>query len=271
MAAEIGRLKKKGCSIGFVPTMGYLHEGHASLLGRGRKENDILIMSIFVNPIQFGPKEDFKRYPRNFRQDKEIAKREKVDIIFYPSAKAIYHSDFCTYIDVERLTEGLCGAKRPGHFRGVATVVTKLFNIIRPDTAYFGRKDAQQAVVIKQMVKDLNIPVKIKVLPILRGKDGLAVSSRNSYLNEKERKAAVVLIRSLKAAGNLVKEGIRDAVTVRTRIVRIIAGEKLARIDYIEIVHKENLEKLKRIKKGHTLIALAVYIGKTRLIDNMIV
>ncbi len=269
MADEISRLKERGRTIGFVPTMGYLHEGHISLLRKARKENNILVMSIFVNPIQFGPKEDLRRYPRDLRHDKEIAVREKVDIIFYPGAKEMYPRGFTSYVDVERLTKGLCGARRPGHFRGVTTVVAKLFNIVRPDIAYFGQKDSQQAQVIRQMIKDLNMPIKIKVLPIVREKDGLAMSSRNKYLNERERKAGIVLFRSLREAGDMVKKGIRDATAVKTKLIRAIAEERLARVDYIEIVDKESLEKIRYIKKGHTLIALAVYIGKIRLIDNM--
>lgn len=268
---EIERLKKGGCTIGFVPTMGYLHEGHISLLRRARRENDILAMSIFVNPIQFGPGEDFKEYPRDFQRDRDIALREKVDIIFYPDIKEMFPPGFNTYINVEEVTKGLCGAKRPGHFRGVATVVAKLFNIIRPDTAYFGQKDAQQAVVIKKMVKDLNIPVKIKVLPIVREKDGLAISSRNSYLNKREREASRVLFLSLQEARGMVKKGIMDVDILKKKMAQIIRKEKLAHIDYIEIVDKESLEKIKSIKRGRTLIALAVYIGKTRLIDNIVV
>jgi len=270
MVNEIDRLKKRDCTIGLVPTMGYLHEGHISLLNRGRKENDMLIMSIFVNPIQFGPYEDIKRYPRDMRRDKAIAVREKVDIIFYPRARDMYPSEFRTYVDVERVTEGLCGGRRPGHFRGVATVVAKLFNIVMPDTAYFGQKDAQQAIVIRQMVKDLNMPIKIKTMPIVREKDGLAISSRNKYLDNRERMACLVLSQSLNQAKALVKRGIKDVSIIKRKVSELVRTEKLARIDYVEIVDKENLKRLKYIKKGHTLIALAVYINKTRLIDNII-
>lgn len=271
MAKEVTRLKKTGKSIGFVPTMGYLHQGHASLLRRGRKENDILIMSIFVNPIQFGPKEDFRRYPRDLKQDKVIALKEKVDIIFYPEARDMYPPDFSTYVEVKRLSEGLCGARRRGHFKGVATVVAKLFNITRPDIAYFGQKDSQQAIVIKQMVKDLNMPLQIKVLPIIREKDGLAMSSRNKYLNNEEIKASLILSRSLLEAREMVKRGVLKAAIIKRKIADLIRSEKLARIDYIDIVDKNNLERIKEIKPGQTLIALAVYIGKTRLIDNIII
>ncbi len=269
MGKEIKRLKKNGKIIGLVPTMGYLHKGHISLLNRGRKENDILIMSIFVNPIQFGPEEDIKRYPRDIQRDKAIAVREKVDIIFYPRARDMYPSEFRTYVDVERVTEGLCGGRRPGHFRGVATVVAKLFNIVMPDRAYFGQKDAQQAIVIRKMVKDLNMPVKIKTMPIVREKDGMAISSRNKYLDNKERRAGLVLSQSLKEAKDLVKRGIKDVSIIKRKVTELIRTEKPACIDYVEIVDKEKLERLKYIKKGHTLIALAVYINKTRLIDNI--
>lgn len=269
MAKEIDRLKKAGFSIGFVPTMGYLHEGHVSLLKKGRKENDILVMSIFVNPIQFGPREDFRRYPRDFQRDEEIALEQKVDIIFYPDTARMYPKDFKTHVEVEGLTQGLCGLRRPGHFRGVTTVVAKLFNIVRPDTAYFGQKDAQQALVIKRMVRDLNFPIKIKVLPTVREKDKLAMSSRNVYLDRKERKAAVSLFRSLKQASAMIKKGVRDIDTIKRKLAEFIREEKCARIDYIEIVDRKNLERLESVKRGNTLIALAVYIGKTRLIDNI--
>jgi len=269
MAAEIDHLKKRGKSIGLVPTMGYLHEGHISLLRRGRYENDILVMSIFVNPIQFCPYEDFKTYPRDMQRDKAIASREAVDIIFYPRARDMYPLEFCTYVDVERLTQGLCGAKRPGFFRGVGTVVTKLFNIVKPDIAYFGQKDAQQAVVIRQMARDLNMPIKIKTMPIVRERDGLAMSSRNNYLNSEERRASLILYQSLKEARAMVKRGVSNCGTIKQKITNLIKRERLARIDYVEIVDKDNLEKIRSVKKGHTLIALAVYINKTRLIDNI--
>ena len=269
MAKEVKRLKKNGKTIGLVPTMGYLHDGHISLLNRGKKENNILIMSIFVNPIQFGPYEDFKRYPRDMQRDKAIAKREKVDIIFYPRARDMYPSEFSTYVGVERLTEGLCGKRRPGHFRGVTTVVAKFFNIVMPDRAYFGQKDAQQAIVIRKMVKDLNMPIKVNVLPIVREKNGLAISSRNKYLNNRERMASLILCQSLKEARAMVKRGVSNCGTIKQKITNLIKRERLACIDYVEIVDKENLKRLKYINKGHTLIALAVYINKTRLIDNM--
>jgi pantoate--beta-alanine ligase len=260
----------EGKTIGFVPTMGYLHQGHLSLIRKARKENDIVVVSIFVNPIQFGPKEDFKKYPRDLKRDMNLAKQVGTDVIFYPDAKDMYPEGFKTYVNVEELSEKLCGKFRPGHFKGVATVVTKLFNIVCPDIAYFGQKDAQQAIIIKRMVADLNIPVKIKVLPIVREKDGLAMSSRNTYLNEKERKDALVLYQALNLAKELIKSGITDTKTIIRKMRQLIEKKKNAKIDYIEIVQMENLKSLKVIS-DNCLIALAVWIGKTRLIDNIIV
>jgi len=260
----------EGKTIGFVPTMGYLHQGHLSLIRKARKENDIVVVSIFVNPIQFGPKEDFRKYPRDLKRDMNLAKQVGTDVIFYPDAKDMYPEGFKTYVNVEELSEKLCGKFRPGHFKGVATVVTKLFNIVCPDIAYFGQKDAQQAIIIKRMVADLNIPVKIKVLPIVREKDGLAMSSRNTYLNEKERKDALVLYQALNLAKELIKSGITDTKTIIRKMRQLIEKKKNAKIDYIEIVQMENLKSLKVIS-DNCLIALAVWIGKTRLIDNIIV
>jgi len=260
----------EGKTIGFVPTMGYLHQGHLSLIRKARKENDIVVVSIFVNPIQFGPKEDFKKYPRDLKRDMNLAKQVGTDVIFYPDAKDMYPEGFKTYVNVEQLSEKLCGKFRPGHFKGVATVVTKLFNIVCPDIAYFGQKDAQQAIIIKRIVADLNIPVKIKVLPIVREKDGLAMSSRNTYLNEKERKDALVLYQALNLAKELIKSGITDTKTIIRKMRQLIEKKKNAKIDYIEIVQMENLKSLKVIS-DNCLIALAVWIGKTRLIDNIII
>ena len=259
-----------GKTIGFVPTMGYLHQGHLSLIRKARKENDIVVVSIFVNPIQFGPKEDFKKYPRDLKRDMNLAKQVGTDVIFYPDAKDMYPEGFKTYVNVEELSEKLCGKFRPGHFKGVATVVTKLFNIVCPDIAYFGQKDAQQAIIIKRMVKDLNIPVKIKVLPIVREKDGLAMSSRNTYLNEKERKDALVLYQALNLAKDLIKSGITDSGKIIDRLRRFIKKKKNAKIDYISVVDTDNLNPVKKVSKK-CLIALAVWIGRTRLIDNIIV
>jgi pantoate--beta-alanine ligase len=260
----------KGKTIGFVPTMGYLHEGHLSLIKKARKENDFVVVSIFVNPIQFGPKEDFKRYPRDLRRDMKLAKQIGTDIIFYPNVKDMYPKGFKTYVNVEELSDKLCGKFRPGHFKGVATVVTKLFNIVCPDIAYFGQKDAQQAIIIKRMVKDLNIPVKIKVLPIIREKDGLAMSSRNVYLNDKERRDALVLYQALNLAKDLIKSGITDTDKIIKKMRKLINKKENAKIDYISIVDMDDLNPIKKIS-NKCLIALAVWIGKTRLIDNTII
>jgi len=261
--------RTQGKSIGFVPTMGALHSGHLSLIRKARKENDFVAVSIFVNPAQFGPKEDLKKYPRNLKLDAKLCKKEGVDIIFYPSAKEIYPEGYKTYVKVEDLSKVLCGSSRPGHFRGVATVVTKLFNIVHPDIAYFGQKDAQQAIIIKKMVSDLNMPVKIKVMPTVREKDGLAMSSRNMYLNPRERKDAVVLSQALNLSGDLIKSGIRDSRKIINRMSRVIRSKRAAKIDYVSIVGLDNLKPVKKIS-GKCLIALAVWIGKTRLIDNII-
>ena len=261
--------RRKGLTLGFVPTMGALHEGHASLIRSARKENDIVIVSIFVNPTQFGPREDFKKYPRDFQRDMLLCKREGVDVVFHPPASAMYPSNYRTSVLVEGLSEVLCASFRPGHFKGVATVVTKLFNIVGPKVAYFGQKDAQQAIIIKRMVRDLNIPAKIKVLPTIREKDGLALSSRNAYLNPKERKTAAVLYEALKKAKDLIKKGKRDARDVIRRMKRIIHRSGIVKIDYICIVDLDNLQPLKKIT-DNSLIALAAWVGKTRLIDNII-
>jgi pantoate--beta-alanine ligase len=258
----------RGKTIGFVPTMGALHEGHLSLIRRARQQNDIVVVSIFINPNQFGPKEDFKKYPRNLKQDSLLCKREGVDIIFYPDASLMYPVNYRTYVFVEKLSDCLCGKVRPGHFKGVATVVTKLFNIVSPDIAYFGQKDAQQAIIIKRMTRDLNIPVKIKVMPCLREKDGLALSSRNVYLNQKERKDATVLYEALKKAKELIRNGNSDAKKIISQIKRLINSEGITKIDYISIVDLDSLEPIQKIN-NNCLIALAVWIGSTRLIDNI--
>ncbi|MCM8765344.1 MAG: pantoate--beta-alanine ligase [Candidatus Omnitrophica bacterium] len=262
--------KKKGKTIGFVPTMGYLHEGHLSLVRQARKETDIVVMSIYVNPLQFGPKEDFKQYPRDLNRDMKLAEEAGVDIIFAPLDKAMYLQDHVTYVEVEKLTEGLCGRFRPGHFKGVTTVVTKLFNIVKPDIAYFGQKDAQQARVIEKMVEDLNMDIKIRVMPIVREKDGLAMSSRNVYLNPRERERATCLYFALSKAKEMVKRGERNSEKIIEEIKKILVKSGVSRIDYIEVVNAKTLEPVKKIE-GKVLIALAVWIGKTRLIDNTII
>lgn len=268
LSREIKMIKKENKTIGFVPTMGYLHQGHLSLMRQAKKDCDISVVSIFVNPTQFGPKEDYKRYPRNLKRDLKLARRVGVNIVFTPEAKDIYPKNYRTYVNVEKLTDGLCGASRPGHFRGVTTIVTKLFNLVRPNIAYFGQKDAQQARVIEKMTEDLNLDIKIEVMPIVREIDGLALSSRNVYLNKEERKDALVLYKALKLAKKMILSGESDSKKIILAMRKLIKNKKIAKIDYINIVDRENLEEVKSIKK-RVLIALAVWIGKTRLIDNV--
>ena len=261
-------LKKRGKTIGFVPTMGYFHEGHLSLMRIAKRKSDVLVVSLFVNPTQFGPKEDFKRYPRNFKRDKKLLKDLKCDYLFYPRMKDMYPEGYETYVEVEKSTRILEGVVRPEHFKGVTTIVAKLFNVVLPDVAVFGQKDFQQAVVIRRMVKDLNFPVKIIVAPTIREKSGLALSSRNSYLSSEERKQALSLYQSLNLAKKLIKSGERDSKKIKDKMRRFILNEPKAKIDYISINDSEMLEPLKKIK-GNILISLAVKIGKTRLIDNI--
>lgn len=259
--------KKEGLNIGFVPTMGYLHEGHESLIQRSVKENDKTIVSIFVNPTQFGPNEDLESYPRDLEKDKKICNKNNVDIIFSASTNEMYYEDFATFVSVDGLTEGLCGKSRPNHFRGVCTVVSKLFNIVKADKAYFGEKDAQQLAIIKRVVRDLNIDIEIIGCPIVREEDGLAKSSRNTYLSNEERKAAVVLNRSLSIAKKALENGERKASRIKDLISDEILKEELAKIDYIEVVDSLDLKQVTNIEKD-ILVAIAVFIGKTRLIDN---
>jgi len=254
---------------GFVPTMGYLHEGHLSLVRRARAENDHVAVSIFVNPTQFGPHEDYSRYPRDLERDLRLLEPLGVDLVFAPSVEEMYPPGFQTWVIVEEVSRPLEGAARPGHFRGVATVVTKLFNIVQPDRAYFGQKDAQQAVVIRRMVQDLNIPVEIVVCPTVREPDGLAMSSRNTYLNPEERRAATVLFRALQAAKARYEQGERDAERLREAMREVIQAEPLARLDYVSVADPETLQELDRVE-DRALLSLAVYIGKTRLIDNIL-
>ncbi len=268
MRREIALQRKKGSSIGFVPTMGALHEGHLSLIRRARQECGFVAVSIFVNPIQFGPREDLKKYPRPLMRDYLLCKKEGVGLVFHPSAAVMYPAGYRTSVLVSELSDVLCGKFRPGHFSGVATVVSKLFNIVQPDTAYFGQKDAQQAVIIERMVRDLNIPVKIKICPIVRGRRGLALSSRNVYLDDAGRKDALILQSSLKLARQLIKDGMRSSRSIIRRMEQLIRGVKNARIQYIEIVDARDLRPVKYVKNG-ALIALAVYIGAVRLIDNI--
>ena len=265
--ATVKEWKAKGLKVGFVPTMGYLHEGHESLIRKASEENDRVVVSIFVNPIQFGPKEDLSIYPRYLERDSKVCESAGADIIFHPENEEMYFKDFSTFVDMNGLTAELCGKSRPTHFRGVCTVVTKLFNIVAPDRAYFGEKDAQQLAVIKRMVRDLNIDIEIIGCPIVREKDGLAKSSRNTYLSVEERNAAIILNKSLTLAKEKIQAGERDSEIIIKLIEEVINSEKLARIDYIEVVDSLSMEKVERIEKS-VLVAIAVFIGKTRLIDN---
>jgi len=265
------KVRKEGKTIGFVPTMGYLHEGHLSLIRAARKECDAVVVSIFVNPMQFGPKEHFKEYPRDLERDKGLAGEAGADIVFYPSSEEMYSEGFSTFVNVEgRYTETLCAFSRPGHFKGVATVVLKLLNIVSPDVSYFGQKDAQQAAVIKKMIKDLNMDTDIRIMPIVREDDGLAMSSRNVYLSEDERRQALNLYRSLEKAKEMVCGGEASSTAIKSEMKRIIEEGKDLKIDYIETVDADSLEPVETVKEN-TLIAVAVFIGKTRLIDNIII
>lgn len=260
----------QGETVGLVPTMGFLHEGHLSLMRRAREENDRVVASIFINPMQFGPKEDFASYPRDLQADTEACASVPVDLIFAPAAEEMYPAGFCSYIDMDNMTQGLCGKSRPGHFRGVCTVVGKLFNIVKPARAYFGQKDAQQVAVITRMVRDLDMDVKIVPCPIIREDGGLAKSSRNTYLNADERRAALALSRAVFAGEKLVREGERNAARLVAAMTDIVRAEPLARIDYIEAVNGLSMEKIEKLQ-GPVLVALAVFIGKTRLIDNFVI
>lgn len=262
--------REKGLSVGLVPTMGYLHEGHKSLIDKAVEQNDCVVVSVFVNPIQFGPTEDLATYPRDLEHDTKICEEAGADLIFHPQPEEMYYDDFCTYIDMDNLTKGLCGKTRPTHFRGVCTVVGKLFHIVGPDRAYFGQKDAQQLAVIRRMVRDLNFPLQIVGCPIVREEDGLAKSSRNTYLSSEERKAAVILHKGLVKGEEMVRAGERDAGKVKKAICDIIESEPLAKIDYVDIVDFDNIQE-KAVLDGSILTAVAVYIGKTRLIDNFII
>lgn len=266
---QVQQWKKEGKTVGFVPTMGYLHEGHASLMDAAG-ENDKVVVSIFVNPMQFGPTEDLDSYPRDLDHDAKLCEEHGVDLIFHPTPEEMYGENFYSYVDMDVLTKELCGLSRPVHFRGVCTVVTKLFNIVTPDRAYFGQKDAQQLAVIKRMVKDLNMPLLIKGCPIIREADGLAKSSRNTYLSPEERKAALVLSRSIFLGKKMVENGEKDCGKVIAAMTAEITKEPLAKIDYVKIVDLTTMQQIEKIEHG-ILAAIAVYIGKTRLIDNFMI
>lgn len=266
---EIKEARRNNKSVGFVPTMGYLHGGHLSLIKKAKEENDLVIVSIFVNPTQFGPGEDFESYPRDLKKDSSLAQSMGADIVFSPSIEEMYPLGCSTYVEIEGdITKKLCGASRSGHFKGVATVVTKLFNIVMPDRAYLGQKDAQQVAVIKRMVKDLHLDVEIVPCPIVREGDGLAMSSRNTYLNEEERRAGTILSKALFEAKERIEGGEINPLKISDFIIETIESEPLCEIDYVEVVHGETLESIERVK-GDVLIALSVKIGKTRLIDNL--
>ncbi len=264
----ISEAKKQGKSIGFVPTMGYLHEGHLSLARRARGENGLVVMSIFVNPLQFGVNEDYEDYPRDLSRDAPMAEAAGVDVLFCPGVADMYPRGYATFVEVEEITAVLCGASRPGHFRGVTTVVAKLFGLVRPDRAYFGQKDAQQLRIIEKMVEDLNMPVEIVPCPTVREPDGLAMSSRNAYLSPREREAALVLNRSLRRAEEAIRAGERDANRIREQVAAMIREEPLAQIDYVSVNDGVTLREIERMG-DRVMVALAVRIGMTRLIDNL--
>ena len=262
---QVKEWKKQGLSVGFVPTMGYLHEGHKSLMDAARKDNDKVVVSIFVNPMQFGPTEDLATYPRDLDHDAALCESAGVDLIFHPEAEEMYEKDFCSFVDMTGLTEGLCGKTRPIHFRGVCTVVNKFFNIVTPDRAYFGQKDGQQLAVIKRMVRDLNMDIEI----IVREEDGLAKSSRNTYLSPEERKAALILSKTVALGKELAKTE-KDANKVVEAMKKNIETEPMAKIDYVEAVDALSMEPVEKLE-GTCMLAMAVYIGKTRLIDNTLI
>lgn len=266
---QVKEWKKQGLSVGFVPTMGYLHEGHKSLMDAARKGNDKVVVSIFVNPMQFGPTEDLATYPRDLDHDAALCESAGVDLIFHPEAEEMYEKDFCSFVDMTGLTEGLCGKTRPIHFRGVCTVVNKLFNIVTPDHAYLGQKDGQQLAVIKRMVRDLNMDIEIVGCPIVREEDGLAKSSRNTYLSPEERKAALILSKTVALGKELAKTE-KDANKVVEAMKKNIETEPLAKIDYVEAVDALSMAPVEKLE-GTCMLAMAVYIGKTRLIDNTLI
>ena len=266
---QVKEWKKQGLSVGFVPTMGYLHEGHGSLIKAAREGNDKVVVSIFVNPMQFGPTEDLASYPRDLDKDSKMCESLGVDMIFHPEPEEMYHDGFSSYVDMNVLTEELCGLSRPVNFRGVCTVVTKLFNIVKPDRAYFGQKDAQQLAIIRHMVDDLNMDIEIVGCPIIREEDGLAKSSRNTYLSEEERKAALILSKTINLGKKMVEDGETDANKIVEAMKENIKTEPLAKIDYVKAVDGLTMQQIDTVKKP-MLVAMAVYIGKTRLIDNFI-
>lgn len=266
---RVSEWRQQGLSVGLVPTMGYLHEGHESLIVKAVAENDRVVVSDFVNPIQFGANEDLSTYPRDIEKDKALCENAGADLIFHPESCEMYAPDFSTYVESQGVSAGLCGKSRPTHFRGVCTVVCKLFNIVTPDRAYFGQKDAQQLAVIRRMVRDLNMHIEIIGCPIIREEDGLAKSSRNTYLDEEERKAALVLSKAIFHGESRMKQGEKDAGVILREMTELIEAEPLAKIDYVEMVDADSIETIEKAE-GRVLVAMAVYIGTTRLIDNFI-
>lgn len=266
---QVKEWRRSGLTVGLVPTMGYLHEGHASLIRAARENNDRVVVSIFVNPMQFGPAEDLASYPRDLEQDSVLCASLGVDLVFHPEPEEMYHDGFSSYVDMDVLTQELCGLSRPVHFRGVCTVVSKLFHIVTPDRAYFGQKDAQQLAVIRHMADDLNMDIEIVGCPIIREEDGLAKSSRNTYLSETEREAALILSKSIFMGKELVEKGETSAEKVVNAMKELIASEPLARIDYVKAVDGRTMQQIQTVQKP-MLVAVAVYIGSTRLIDNFI-
>lgn len=271
LQGRVKKIKAVGKLVGFVPTMGYLHEGHLTLVKEAKKSCDVVIVSIFVNPLQFGPKEDFAQYPRDFERDCNMLEREEVDIVFAPDPAEMYKSGYQTFVEVADVTKNLCGASRPGHFKGVTTVVLKLFNAAMPDKAFFGKKDFQQLVAIQRMTKDLNLDIEIVGVPIVREADGLAMSSRNTYLSADERKSALSLYNALQRAKELVASGEKGVETILTEVRKIIEEKPFTRIDYVKICDPETLEYIESgTLERSVLLALAVFVGKTRLIDNIL-
>lgn len=267
---QVKAWKKEGLSVGLVPTMGYLHEGHASLMKKAVEENDRVVASVFVNPTQFGPTEDLESYPRDFDKDCALCESIGVNLVFHPEPEEMYAPDFCTWVDMDVLSKTLCGKSRPIHFRGVCTVVSKLFNIVTPDRAYFGQKDAQQLAIIRRMVRDLNMDIEIVGCPIVREEDGLAKSSRNTYLNEEERAAALILSKAVFLGQKMAADGETDTAVIKKAMIEKVESEPLAKIDYVEIVDGLSMQPVDKIESS-ILAAMAVYIGKTRLIDNFII
>ena len=266
---QVKKWREEGLSVGLVPTMGYLHEGHKSLIDKAVEQNDRVVVSVFVNPIQFGPNEDLATYPRDLERDAALCENAGANLIFHPEPENMYESDFCSFIDMDGLTKGLCGKTRPTHFRGVCTVVGKLFNIVEPDRAYFGQKDAQQLAVIRRMVRDLNFNLEVIGCPIIREDDGLAKSSRNTYLSKDERKAALILSKAVKLGEDMAKAGEKDTDKIVSEMIKFIETEPMAKIDYVQAVDAVSVKPVKEMT-AQVLVAMAVYIGKTRLIDNFI-